>query len=266
MTEIILNSTNNANLDLFTQLVRGINKNDLTNYLDKSWELSKIKTLAIIFNCRDRLKGKKEKEISNYCILWLKQYHNNIYKKHILIYINEYGCWNDLNYIIKRVMNENEDTSMDEYINWDIKSVDCEGSYLGNMSSMGVSEDKDGNPKVFIRYCKGDNEELNYLKRKARREIEQSNQLPSDNESLFENKNMKNKKVIKLSENDLYRIVKRVINEQASDSNRKKSIQCFLSKKGLSIYCDSTQSVYILFFSINLVIFFGLSEISISAP
>ncbi len=34
--------------------------------------------------------------------------------------------------------------------------------------------------------------------------------------------NMNKKKVIKLSENDLYRIVKRVINEQASDSNRKK--------------------------------------------
>jgi hypothetical protein len=102
MTEMILNSTNNANLDLFTQLVRGINKNDLTNYLDKSWELSKIKTLAIIFNSRDRIKGKKEKEISNFCLLWLKIFHNDIYKKHILIYINEYGCWNDLNYIIKK--------------------------------------------------------------------------------------------------------------------------------------------------------------------
>ena len=102
MTEQILNTTNNANLDLFTQLVRGINKNDLTNYLDKSWELSKIKTIAIIFNSRDRLKGKKEKEISNFCLLWLKIFHNDIYKKHILIYINEYGCWNDLNYIIKK--------------------------------------------------------------------------------------------------------------------------------------------------------------------
>jgi hypothetical protein len=67
MDEIILNTTNNANLDLFIQLVRGINKIDLINYLNKSWELSKIKTLAIIFNSRDRLKGKKEKEISNFC-------------------------------------------------------------------------------------------------------------------------------------------------------------------------------------------------------
>jgi hypothetical protein len=102
MNEIILNTTSNANLDLFTQLVRGINKTDLINYLDKSWELSKIKTLAIIFNSRDRLKGKKEKEISNFCLLWLKHYHNEIYKKHILIYINEYGCWNDVNYIITK--------------------------------------------------------------------------------------------------------------------------------------------------------------------
>jgi hypothetical protein len=103
----LLNSSNNSNLDLFTQLVRGINKNDLINYLDKSWELSKIKTLAIIFNSRDRLKGKKEKEISNFCLLWLKIFHNDIYKNHINIYINEYGCWNDLNYIIKKSKNHN---------------------------------------------------------------------------------------------------------------------------------------------------------------
>jgi hypothetical protein len=45
--------------------------------------------------------------------------------------------------------------------------------------------------------------------------------------------NMKNKKVIKLTESDLTRIVKRVINEQAADTNRKKAIQCFLNKKGV---------------------------------
>lgn len=50
--------------------------------------------------------------------------------------------------------------------------------------------------------------------------------------TLKENK-MKKKKVIKLTESDLNRIVKRVISEQAADTNRKKAIQCFLSKKGL---------------------------------
>jgi hypothetical protein len=78
---------------------------------------------------------------------------------------------NDLTRIVKRVIKENEDMSMDEHIDWNIKSVNCEGK--DNTGSMRVSEDEDGNPTVFIRYCKGDDEKLNHLKRKARHEIEQ---------------------------------------------------------------------------------------------
>jgi hypothetical protein len=102
-----METTNNANLDLFIQLVRGIDKKVLINLLNKSWEMDKLKTMAIIFNSRDRLKGKKEKEISNFCLLWLKQNYNNIYKHNILTYINKYGCWNDLNYIINKTVNNN---------------------------------------------------------------------------------------------------------------------------------------------------------------
>jgi hypothetical protein len=69
-------------------------------------------------------------------------------------------------------MNEEDEKDMDQHINWDIKDVDCEGGRFGKLSSMGVSYDDDHNPEVFIRYCKGDNEELDYLKRKARMEIE----------------------------------------------------------------------------------------------
>jgi len=75
---------------------------------------------------------------------------------------------------LKRVVNEELDydmDKMDEHINWDIKTTDCEGSSLGNMSSMGVDEDEDGNIVVFIRYCKGDDDELEHLKMKARMEI-----------------------------------------------------------------------------------------------
>jgi hypothetical protein len=76
--------------------------------------------------------------------------------------------------LLKRILNEELDydmDKMDEHINWDIKTTDCEGSSLGNMSSMGVDEDEDGNIVVFIRYCKGDDEELEHLKMKARMEI-----------------------------------------------------------------------------------------------
>lgn len=123
----------------------------------------------------------------------------------------------DLARIVKRVIKENEmnqdpcmssmdDTSMDEYINWDIKSVNCEGSRFGGMSSMGVDEDEDGNIKVFIRYCDGDDEELEYLKRKARYQICKENRLPSEDETL--------------NESDLARIVKRVINESKKEPFR----------------------------------------------
>ena len=83
----------------------------------------------------------------------------------------------DLNRLVKKVINENEDTSMDEYINYDIKSVDCQDSSLDDdywRGSMYVREDEDGNPLVVIRYCKGDDEELNRLKRKARHYMEKS--------------------------------------------------------------------------------------------
>ena len=76
--------------------------------------------------------------------------------------------------LLRRIISEESDyemDEMDEHINWDIKTTDCEGSSLGNMSSMGVDEDEDGNIVVFIRYCKGDDDELEHLKMKARMEI-----------------------------------------------------------------------------------------------
>ena len=41
------------------------------------------------------------------------------------------------------------------------------------------------------------------------------------------------KKVIKLTESDLTRIVKRVIQEQTEEYNHNMAIQCFLNKKGV---------------------------------
>ena len=72
--------------------------------------------------------------------------------------------------LLRRIISEESDYEMDEII-YDIKTTDCEGSSLGNMSSMGVDEDEDGNIVVFIRYCKGDDDELEHLKMKARMEI-----------------------------------------------------------------------------------------------
>jgi hypothetical protein len=100
-------TTNNPNLDLFIQLVRDVNKDQLINYLNKSWEQDKLKTVAIIFNSRDRLKGKKEKTVSNYCLIWLKEKDPVVYKANLETYINKYGCWKDVNYIINNTKKNN---------------------------------------------------------------------------------------------------------------------------------------------------------------
>ena len=76
---------------------------------------------------------------------------------------------NDLARIVKRVIKERmEDdlyTDSQEDINYDIKAMDCEGSRFGNMSSVMVNDDD----TIVIRYCKGDDEELEYLKEKGKR-------------------------------------------------------------------------------------------------
>ena len=74
---------------------------------------------------------------------------------------------------------------IDEYIKWDIKTVDCEGSRFGNMSSMGVDY-KDDVAIVTIRYCKGDHEELVYLKKKAKYQIDTENKLPDDDGDKYD--------------------------------------------------------------------------------
>ena len=123
-----METTNNSNLDLFIQLIRGLDKEILLDLLNKSWEQDKLKTIAIIFNSRDRLNGKKEKEISNFCLSWLKDNHNEIYKKNVLTYINKYGCWNDLNYIIKmNKKNQYEYKLFAEQLKEDLKNLEENG-------------------------------------------------------------------------------------------------------------------------------------------
>jgi len=79
-----LKTTNNILLDLFVNIGRDLSEEDLNNYMTEAMRENPHKTIAIIFNSRDRKNGKKEKTISNNALLWLK--HNNwlkTYKKNI---------------------------------------------------------------------------------------------------------------------------------------------------------------------------------------
>ena len=62
-------------------------------------------------------------------------------------------------------MNENIDdvyTDSNEDISYDIQSVDCDGDFGGSV-------DIDEDDTIVIRYCEGDDEELEYLKEKGKR-------------------------------------------------------------------------------------------------
>jgi len=104
---ICLETTNNNVLNLFMLLERNISDELIYEYISRSFVENPIKTIAVIFNSRDRNNGKKEKSCSNRAMLWLRTNKNYIYKLNIETYINKYGCWKDILYISSLVTNPN---------------------------------------------------------------------------------------------------------------------------------------------------------------
>jgi hypothetical protein len=94
-----LKTTGNDLLDYFTMLTRTLTKEQHNDYLEKCWKIDPVTTIAIIFHARDRLKGKKEKKVSNEGMLWLRNNYFETYKLNIRNYVDKYGRWKDLLYI-----------------------------------------------------------------------------------------------------------------------------------------------------------------------
>jgi hypothetical protein len=102
---VALKTTNNIIVDYFMLFMRDLDIETSYNYLEKCWKQDPIKTVAIIFNGRDRDRGKKEKRVSNDAMLWLRKHKFNTYTYNIKKYIEKYGCWKDLNYIGYKLKN-----------------------------------------------------------------------------------------------------------------------------------------------------------------
>lgn len=96
---IALDTTGSEIVDYFMLYTRTLTKEQNHQFLEKCWAVNPKKTVAIIFNGRDRLKGKKEKTVSNQAMLWLRDNKPYTYMNNILTYVNNYGCWKDLLYI-----------------------------------------------------------------------------------------------------------------------------------------------------------------------
>ena len=96
---VALKSTNNIIVDYFMLFMRDLDIQTSHDYLEKCWKEDPKKTVAIIFNGRDRDKGKKEKKVANDAMSWLRKKKFTTYINNIKKYIEKYGCWKDLNYI-----------------------------------------------------------------------------------------------------------------------------------------------------------------------
>lgn len=96
---IALDTSGNEIVDYFMMYTRTLTKEQNHDFLEKCWAVNPQKTVAIVFNGRDRLKGKKEKTVSNQAMLWLRDNKPYTYMNNIITYINKYGRWKDLLYI-----------------------------------------------------------------------------------------------------------------------------------------------------------------------
>lgn len=80
----------------------------------------------------------------------------------------------DLKRIVKKTIREMSGDDMDYDFSYDIRSVNCGD----NMMSGHVDIDEDDT--IVIRYCEGNEDDLEYLKEKGRRLLSNKNQLPRD--------------------------------------------------------------------------------------
>jgi hypothetical protein len=96
---IALDTTGSDIVDYLMLYTRTLTKEHNHQFLEKCWAVNPKKTVAVIFNGRDRLKGKKEKTVSNQAMLWLRDNKPYTYMANILTYVNNYGRWKDLLYI-----------------------------------------------------------------------------------------------------------------------------------------------------------------------
>jgi hypothetical protein len=92
-------STGSAIVDYFMLFVRDLSIRDSYDHLEKCWKEDPKKTVAIIFNGRDRLNGKKEKKIANEAMLWLRKNKFETYMCNIKLYVEKYGRWKDMQVI-----------------------------------------------------------------------------------------------------------------------------------------------------------------------
>lgn len=108
-------TTNSKLLDLFTESVRGIEKDDLINMFINAFSENNLLSLACVAHLRDIRKGKGERDIVRHIMLWLRKNHYRTYILN-LPYITSIGYYKDLLNIVQELSLTNEDDNPIELI------------------------------------------------------------------------------------------------------------------------------------------------------
>lgn len=102
-----LSTSGSKIVDFYMSFVRDMDDETISNHMTDCWSVDPVKTVAIIFNTRDRKNGKKEKLISIKAMKWLRDNKFKTYKKNTQTYIDKYGCWKDIINIANKCSREN---------------------------------------------------------------------------------------------------------------------------------------------------------------
>lgn len=148
---IALSSTGNRFVDFFMMFVRGVDNDVINKYMTECWQEDPKKTLAVVFQARDRANGKKEKNISNRAMIWLKKHKYNTYTKNLVKYVTKYGCWKDIVYIsIKHHKNDFEIESIVSQLKTDKQLLEQGKSHEVSLCAKWAPTERDKNDKKFF--------------------------------------------------------------------------------------------------------------------
>jgi len=151
---IALDTSGSPIVDYFMMYTRTLEKEQNYEYIEKCWKVSPEKTVAIIFNGRDRLKGKKEKRVSNQAMLWLRENKPYTYMNNILTYINKYGRWKDLlnicyeNEVDGMIHKHYELTLFADKLRDDLVDLNCETESAAFAASADAADTEDTEEKA----------------------------------------------------------------------------------------------------------------------
>ena len=100
-------STNSNCLDLFFKMVRNTPQSTIEQLFYDAWLENPNMAMQVLLHCRDCRKGKGERLITQYALLWLRKYKPRTYLKNIMAFLGA-GYYKDFLSIVKHAEHDSQ--------------------------------------------------------------------------------------------------------------------------------------------------------------